>query len=224
MRFDPRTKLLLLLEVNVLLFADRSLAFESSLVLFCLMVLVLDGQKKSALKWAALYALLLVAAFTVGSFKAVYLATLVDFAALCVRKVLPCVIIGLWVVRSTRVGEFYAAMLAWRLPRQAIIPLTVVFRYFPTVREEWESIRSAMRMRGITAVAPLKMVEYAYVPLLFSASSIADELSAAALSRGIDNPCRHTSLTKIGFKAADAVILAVTPAIALMFVVVKSMV
>jgi energy-coupling factor transport system permease protein len=221
MRFDPRTKLLLLLEVNLLLFVDRSLVFEVSLVLFCLAVLGLDAQGKTALKWAAFYAVLLVAAFVVEPFKAIYLATLVDFVAVCVRKVLPCIIIGLWVVRSTKVGEFYAAMLAWRLPQQAIIPLTVVFRYFPTVREEWASIRSAMRMRGITAAAPLKMMEYAYVPLLLSASSIAEELSAAALSRGIDNPCRHTSLDRIGCKPADAVILAIMPAIALAFVVMR---
>ena len=45
-----------------------------------------------------------------------------------------------------------------------------MMRFFPTLSEEYRSIRDAMRMRGITfgGGKVTKMIEYRLVPLLFS--------------------------------------------------------
>ncbi len=115
---------------------------------------------------------------------------------------MPCLALGKWILTTTKVSEFIAAMKKMHMPQTAIIPLSVVFRYFPTIREEWQSIRNAIKMRGVQV-----SFEHVIVPLLISAVNISEELSAAALCRGLDNPARHTSLCEIGFKLQDKIAL-----------------
>ena len=72
-------------------------------------------------------------------------------------------------------------------------------------------IKKAMKMRGLTPSlkgflkAPAINIECVYVPLMMSGARRADELSAAAISRGIENPAKRTSYQLIGFKTADVV-------------------
>ncbi len=81
---------------------------------------------------------------------------------------------------------------------------SVVFRFFPTVKEEYAAIRDAMKMRGITTFrSPLKMLEYRIVPLMISVAKIGEELSAAALTRGLGAPQKRTNICKIGFGPLD---------------------
>ena len=47
------------------------------------------------------------------------------------------------------------------------------------------------------------MVEYRLVPLIVSVVKIGDELSAAALTRGLGAPGRRTNLCRIGFHVQD---------------------
>ena len=56
---------------------------------------------------------------------------------------------GGYLVSTTTVSEFTAAMLRMRLSEKIIIPLSVMFRFFPTVMDEAASINAAMKMRGI---------------------------------------------------------------------------
>lgn len=75
---------------------------------------------------------------------------------------------------------------------------TVTLRYFPAIVEEWSHIREAMRLRPIASrqkSIPKKIavnVECYLVPLFIAASKTADELAAAALTRGIENPTQRT--------------------------------
>ena len=64
-----------------------------------------------------------------------------------------------------------------------------------------------MKMRGIRFGGrhPLLMVEYRLVPLMVSVVKIGDELSAAALTRGLGAPVRRTNVCQIGFHFQDVV-------------------
>ena len=107
-----------------------------------------------------------------------------------------------------------------RLPAFAVIPVAVLFRFIPTVQEEWSGIKKAMAFRGITvdlasvAKAPLRTVEYVLIPLLFSSISVMEELAAAALARGMDSDKRRTSYEEVRLGAADFVALAVFASLA----------
>ena len=50
------------------------------------------------------------------------------------------------------------------------------------------------------------------MPLFASVATISDELAAAALCRGLDDPGPHTSLSEIGFHAQDRIVLALVAA------------
>lgn len=113
-------------------------------------------------------------------------------------------IMGYYLVSTTTVSEFVAAMERMRVPQKVVIPVSVVFRFFPTVKEEYAAIRDAMKMRGITTLrSPMKMLEYRVVPLMISIAKIGEELSAAALTRGLGAPQKRTNICTIKFGPLD---------------------
>lgn len=208
-RLDPRTKLFILLAVNSTVLLSPGLLQEFSMTLLILLLGLVSGVYRYTLAMTALY-LLLAAAQVLGALYLadglqVFLVTFVMF----LRKIFPCAMVGGIFIATTRVNEFMAAMHKLRLPKSLVIPLAVMLRYFPAVREEWGHIRDAMNMRGLAASftgllkAPLKTIECVYVPLLFSAARLADELAAAAVTRGIDNPAPRTCVERLGLTAAD---------------------
>ena len=118
---------------------------------------------------------------------------------------------GAFLIASTSVSDFIAAMKRMHVSEKIIIPLSVIFRFFPTIGEENAAISDAMRMRGIRFGGrhPGKMLEYRLIPLMISIVKIGDELSAAALTRGLGAPVRRTDICKIGFHAQDVLMAAV---------------
>lgn len=81
-----------------------------------------------------------------------------------------------------------------------------MFRFFPTIKEEYSAIRDAMRLRNVGSWRnPTEMLEYRMVPLLTGLLSIGNELSASALTRGLDAPNRRTNVCPIGFHWQDAI-------------------
>ncbi len=211
LRLDPRTKLYILLLGNVAVLLSPLLYYELLLVVCILLLGWLCGNGRYCLKMAVLY-FILTAVQSLGTqymsgFLQIFLVTFVAF----VRKVFPCAMLGGILIATTRVNEFMAAMQRLRMPRSVVIPLAVTLRYLPMLKEEWEHIRDAMSMRGISASFggflknPVKTTECVYVPMLTSAARLADELAAAAVTRGIDNPKPRTCLQQIGFRVADRV-------------------
>ena len=93
--------------------------------------------------------------------------------------------------------------------RQITIPLSVLFRFIPTMQEESAAIKDAMRMRDVSPSLggflshPGMTVECIYVPLMMMASKAADELSIASVTRGIENPNPRTCLVQIKCGIAD---------------------
>ena len=55
---------------------------------------------------------------------------------------------------------------------------------------------------------PARTLECIYVPMMMSALKVADELSAAAVTRGLENPKPRTCLQEIHFSIADVICVA----------------
>lgn len=219
--FDPRTKILLLIELDILLFLGRSLVYEASVFLFCALILLVGGQSKTALKCAGIFLLFVLTEQLIQPYLANSFVSFVHFIVVVVRKVLPAFMLAKWLVATTEVSAFVAAMWKCRLPQNAIVTTSVIFRCFPTLSEEWNAIKTAMKMRGIEfnlrsmVTKPSETVVRILVPLFLSALNISDELAAAALCRGLDNPGTHTCMTQIRFRWYDiAFLLLVTVALA----------
>ena len=215
-KFDLRTKLMLILVVNLFLLLSHSLIFELVLVFGCLLLIAIDGQGKSAFHFFIAFFIMLGIDKLLTPYMNGFVFTLVSFITVALRKFLPCFILGKWILSKTEVSEFVAVMWKLRLPQTAIIPLSVVFRYFPTIKEEWASIRAAMKMRGIHI-----SLEHIMVPLLMSAVNVSEELSAAALCRGLDNPAIHSSLVQVKFSYYDIAVWTMTGVLAAAALVLK---
>lgn len=91
---------------------------------------------------------------------------------------------------TTTVSEFMAAAERVHAPQWLVIPLSVLFRFFPTLGEEARAVGSAMRMRNLRLgkAGPVSLVEYRLVPLISCAVQIGEDLSAASLTRGWARP------------------------------------
>ncbi len=116
---------------------------------------------------------------------------------------------GTYVMTTTTVSEFIAAFERMHVPVQLTIPLSVMFRFFPTVKEEFHAINAAMKMRNIRFGKGnvIKAIEYRVVPMLSCSAKIGEELSASALSRGLCGEHKRTNICTIGFGIADHVLL-----------------
>lgn len=209
---DPRTKLALMLVLSTVLITGGGgrLADANRLVLTALPLILLasGGNIATTLRFVVLYA----AAYSAEFIVLPRLTGLAGFIAVAtigvITRMLPAVTMGRYLVATTTVSEFSAAMERMRVSPRIVIPFSVMFRFFPTIAEEARSINEAMRMRGVT---PLSL-EYRVVPLMMSTVKIGEELSAAAITRGLGGPARRTNICEIGFKAADAAVLVVAAA------------
>ena len=63
-----------------------------------------------------------------------------------------------------------------------------------------------MHLRNIQGV---EKVEATLVPLMISATNTAEELSAAAVTRGIENPAKKTSMLHLKMRIFDWIVLTV---------------
>lgn len=207
--FDPRTKLALILLCVLCATLAPSLWFQLALVLLIGLFSAFCGKGRYALRGIFAYAL--ICAFTawcMGALTGVWRTMFVAFLGL-LHKVYACGMLAGAVIRTTRVGEFLSAMERLHCPKKLTIPMAVMLRYLPTIREDWHFITDAMRLRDVSPTltgflkAPGMTINCIYVPLLTAASKAADELSIAAVTRGIENPKKRTYLVQLRMGAAD---------------------
>ncbi len=214
---DPRTKLLLLFIINMIMMggAIEGIAVVVRPVLAFIPFILLLSEGK--IKAAGIYFPLFVAA----AFGEAYLVPhttglanlLVIIASSLVTRFMPCFVMGYYVVTTTTVSEFTASMERMHVSSKIVIPISVMFRFFPTVVEEAHAISDSMKMRGIRGSSviknPIESLEYCVVPLIACVVKIGEELSAAALTRGLGGPVKRTNICRIGFGRWDIVLVTV---------------
>lgn len=209
---DPRTKLILLITMStfVLGSAGDGIPFLAPCLCVVPFVLFLTAKK---FKTAFIYAIIYITTSVLFNLLSYNSKGVVNFILLgsagILTRFMPSIMIGVYVLTTTTVSEFNAAMLRLKLSEKIIIPLSVMFRFFPTVADEFSSINSAMRMRGVSFSSKniAKMIEYRLVPLLTCSVKIGEELSAAALTRGLGGNVRRTNVCEIGFHLQDILII-----------------
>ena len=209
---DPRTKLLLLTFVSIFVLgnAGGSNADEFRFVLNYLPLFLLLTSRR----WGAfLYGMILyTAGYLIQIFLVPHVHGLAGYLVLAVAGILlrflPGILTGMYVVSTTTVSEFIAAMERMHLPQAITIPLSVMFRFFPTVAEEASSINRAMSMRDIKfgGRKVFKIIEYRLIPMMTCSVKIGQELSAASLTRGLGSPEKRTNICKIGFGICDVIV------------------
>lgn len=126
-------------------------------------------------------------------------------------RFLPGIMAGTYLMQTTTVSEFSAAMGKMHVTDKLTIPLSVMFRFFPTIADEFRAINDAMRMREIRIGGKNaeKMVEYRMIPLMVCSAKIGEELNAAAITRGLGGDAKRTNVCEIGFHPMDYMIVCI---------------
>jgi energy-coupling factor transport system permease protein len=212
-RLDPRVKLTVLFLCVLSTVIAPSLPYGLGLVALIAILGALCGRIRYALiavlAYAVFYALTITA---LGSMTGSLRTTLIAFFGL-VHKVYPCGMLSGIIISTTRVSEFLSAMSRVHAPKKFVIPLAVMLRYIPTIREDWNCIKDAMKMRDLSpsfkgfVADPGMTVDCIYVPFMMAASKAADELSIASMTRGIENPKNRTCLVQVKIRCADILFL-----------------
>ena len=208
---DPRTKLYMLIIFSIVMIDGKTdgISFWLKPVLALVpFFLLLSGRRKKA---AIVYLIVFAVSWTVNIFLVPYMGLIgtiiISLLAQFGTRWLPSAMMGYYLLSTTKVSEF--------------VPFSVMFRFFPTISEEAESIGNAMRMRGITGKNffknPQAVLEYRIVPLMMSVVTIGNDLSAAALTRGLGNGKKRTSICRIGFRWKDFALMIIVTAALLVF-------
>ncbi len=213
MFLDPRTKLLILAITSVSVFLNESTLIEGAFIFIPFLLLLQAKHIRLAFKSGAAFIILLALPMLLVPHLPVTAGGILYMFAVYIRKLIPCFMLGNLLIRTTKVSTFLATISRLHLPKGFTIALSITLRYFPTMTEEWGFIKDAMSLRGISASPagllfhPVRTMEYVYVPMLVSASKISDEITQAAITRGIDHLERRSCLENIRFRMRDALLL-----------------
>ena len=209
---DPRTKVLVMLVLATLIFfVHKNLILNSILVFIPIFLLISDKRYRPAFVYGSLFVIAIFVKIYGGKFEFPYLISMIlGLIVELIFRFFPVFMFGYYIIKSIKPNEFISAMNLWHVPEAFIIPVSVVFRFVPTLAEENKSISNAMRMREIRFGTkkflknPSMILEYRLVPLMMSVAKIGEELSAAALSRGLGRLKKRTCMVELRFGIWDA--------------------
>jgi len=224
-KLDPRTKIFILLIINISAFTVNAWQVIALAAVIPLSLFTLSKRYYITAVFSVLFvSSLLMYIFLIDTtFSTV--SIIVAMLTGVINRMGPGLLMGYYLLTTTTVSEFIAAMEKMRLPKQITIPLSVMFRFFPTIKEESSSINDAMRMRGISfgksKGSLLALMEYRLVPLFISCVKIGDELSCSALTRGLGSPVKRTNICETGFSFRDLIYLTLTAAIFMLLIITK---
>ena len=197
MVFDPRVGLALLVFANLAAFSEQPFWMEMIWIGFLLFLMLLHRCFAMAGKSLLIFGGILCLQYWILPAAPGWAATSFSIFANYARRMIPCLMIGFLMLRRTPKPYLVAGMRKIHFPQRLIVAVSVTLRYFPAIREETGDIRDAMRLRGIMG------------PLMVSATGSAEELSAAAVTRGIEDAAPTTSLVELRASPVDGAALLV---------------
>lgn len=215
---DPRTGLALLTLSNVIAFTQNALWIELGWFAVLVMLLFLCGNGKTAIRWIIAFAAVFFLQGYVLPASPKLIATSFSIFANYTRRMFPCLMVGILMIKCVPLKNLIAGLRKLHFPQKLIVAISVTLRYLPAIGEETRHIRDAMKLSNIQGI---QKVEALVVPLIVSATSTAEELSAAAVTRGIENPVPKTSLVRIHMTVWDWIYIFAAVAFTMAALVVK---
>lgn len=206
---DPRSKLAVFIAACFSAFSGMSYVQEFALLLLACITILLCKKWRWAVTVCLLYVLMLLGDIFVVD----RLSGVAQYAALLIchitRFLLPLFSTFSVVTKTSSVGEYISAFMAMHMPSEVTIPVAVMFRFVPTVQEEWQAVTQAMKLRGMALTvknvvrSPLFMLENMLVPFLMQCSLVVDEMSAAVMARGFDKDRPRTCYLAVRMRGID---------------------
>lgn len=210
LHLDPRSKLYLLILSNLLLFFHVSIKYECMIMVLFLALFFLSGKIKIGIKFSVIYFIFLfMDLYGVECMQKNIFLSFIAMIAVGFRMMVPCITIGTYTFITTSTSEMVCALRKLHVSEKIIIPFVVMIRYFPTVKEDFEYIKSSLSLRGIgeskkeLLLHPFETLEYILVPVLMNSSFVASDLTIAALTKGLSIEGKHTCLLELKVTIMD---------------------
>jgi energy-coupling factor transport system permease protein len=213
LEIDSRIKLLMVVLMTTTTFMAPNLfllIWNYGIIIF---LWLLIGMGKSAIKMTLFLLFIIIFEYIILIVDNEIIQANIRIVLFIAERALIFFIMGAWMIAKLHVGDFLVGMQRLHLPKGIIISLAVMFRYLPTVKEEFRYIKNTMKLRGITfnlkniLFRPIKTIEYALVPLIIRTLTIADQLAASAMTRGLDLQTERTSYRIVRLKWNDFVMI-----------------
>ena len=201
---NPISKLMVTFLLGFAVFHKVNIYFEWAIILLISFLFYKNGFKKEALKnilFFGTFSLIIPSLEVIRNMNVILMIFFMLFAV-CRMFYLPFSS-GSFFVKTSDVGSIISSMDKIKLPHGISIPIAVIFRFFPSFREESHNIKLAMKIRGITLKNPISYIEYVMVPLLVISSNISDDIAKAAETKCIENPVKKTRYISVKMKIVD---------------------
>ncbi|BFL75855.1 energy-coupling factor transporter transmembrane component T family protein [Finegoldia magna] len=202
---NPISKILAVFLTGLTVMHGINIRFELAIVCIFLILFYLNGYKKTLFKWIVLCGILyslpnFMILSTLNPIIKMFLSIPIVF-----RMFLLPFMAASFMIKTSDVGTIISSMDKLKIPKNLSIPIAVMFRFFPSFKEEKKNIKMAMRVRGINFKNPIKYLEYVSVPLLIISSNIADDIAKAAETKAIENPIAKTRYISVKIQLIDFV-------------------
>ncbi len=204
---DPRTHFAL-----VLLSGCASFLYEGTTALYLLYLLsavflALCGKSLRALKCTAVFILIqtilsLSSAARIGSF---------GIVLFLICRMMPPALMGMALLTRSH-SAILCAGERMRIPRQIMLMVCILLRFFPVLLLEMRTIGNGIRARSILPhwydilLHPAMSYECFVLPLMIRALKLSGELACAAEMRGIESSAKRTTVHPVGFHLRDILI------------------
>lgn len=204
---DARTCILAMLTVSVVMISGSLQGIEFYIRIGCcvlpfIFLIMLKRYMLASIYFTVVGLALLIEGALVQTGRGAIGLIVVVVSGLVTRFVVPMVM-GYSIMASISVSEFITSMERMYVPSAITIPLSVMFRFFPTISEENLAISEMMKVRK----SKTKRMEYQLVPVMMSTVRIADELSQASMTKGLGGSDKRTHICKVGFRVQDYVLI-----------------
>ena len=199
---DPRTKLALIITVSGLLIQCSMVGWEIALnvVLLAVPIVFLIAGKRygKGIFYALLFLLnVIIAVVVIPQVGRSWTVLLGAMVAICI-KVMPGLVLGFHIMGTIEAADLIAALEKTHMPKALTWTISIVFRFFPTAKEELSATIDGIRVRGHRLSSllfhPIDALTFVFVPLIVSVVSIGDELVMATLTKGFSIHGARTSI------------------------------
>ena len=208
-KLNPLTLVILNILFPVVIFLGKGIIYETICLLIAIVVLSIYKRYLQILKFIIWYISFSILAYLISISNIIWIADLFGTLVYIILRMTPVMMIAYILVKDIKSNELLSAFEQIYLPKKIMLSITVALRFFPTYKLEIRMIRESLKMRNINLkiTESLKFLEYWLVPVLMRMNLIAEEMTATAMTKGVESPMRRTSFYNVRMRIIDYIFL-----------------
>lgn len=214
MKLDFRTKFILTFVISIYAITGAFLTkhpyFAIIVYMFPYILGIFDKKYKFCIKGI----LFTLTAFLIRryglKFEGVF-GVFITFYCEIILRLIPGIMMGYYTFLTTHMSDLVFSLKKAKFPDAIIIPISVMFRFFSSIKQDYKQISEAMKMNNLGFKTllknPMKFIEFKFVPLLMITVNTADEVAISAMTRGMIVGEKRSSISNAKLRFLDYVLL-----------------